>query len=136
MTFNRNRYGGDQDIIEVPEEEFVDKVTQSKMCCIECSHVFSYRLGRSTFTLWGHFMTATSSKLTSSPTIVNADSFYRMSRTENMLSLWCFNDENQKFENVVHVDVTDTHKVHRQLIMYFQLRQSQQNTQIIDCLAA
>ena len=26
MTFNRNRYGGDQDIIEVPEEEFVDKV--------------------------------------------------------------------------------------------------------------
>ena len=53
-----------------------------------------------------------------------------------MLSLWCFNDENQKFENVVHVDVTDTHKVHRQLIMYFQLRQSQQNTQIIDCLAA
>ena len=38
MTFNRNRYGGDQDIIEVPEEEFVDKVRQSKMCCIECSH--------------------------------------------------------------------------------------------------
>ena len=89
MTFNRNRYGGDQDIIEVPEEEFVDKVRQSKMCCIECSHVISYRLGRSIFTLWGHFMTATSSKLTSSHTIVNADSFYRMSRTENMLSLCC-----------------------------------------------
>lgn len=26
MTFNRNRYGGEQDVIEVPEEEFVDKV--------------------------------------------------------------------------------------------------------------
>ena len=26
MTFNRNRYGGDLDTIEVPEEEFVDKV--------------------------------------------------------------------------------------------------------------
>ena len=84
MTFNRNRYGGDQDIIEVPEEEFVDKVRQSKMCCIECSHI-SYRLGRSIFTLWGRFMTVTSSKLTSSHTIVNADSFYRMSRTESML---------------------------------------------------
>ena len=87
-----------QDIIEVPEEEFVDKVRQSKMCCIECSHVISYRLGRSTFTLWERFMTATSSKLTSSHTIVNADSFYRMSRTESMLSLWCFNAENRKFE--------------------------------------
>ena len=26
LTFNRNRYGGDFDIIEVPEEEFVEKV--------------------------------------------------------------------------------------------------------------
>ena len=30
MTFNRNRYGGDQDIIEVPEEEFVDKVREKR----------------------------------------------------------------------------------------------------------
>ena len=58
---------------------------------------FSYRLGRSIFTPWGHYMTVTSSKLTSSHTIVNADSFYRMSRTESMLSLRCFNAEILKF---------------------------------------
>ena len=26
LTFNRNRYGGDLDIVEVPEDEFVEKV--------------------------------------------------------------------------------------------------------------
>ena len=26
LTFNRNRYGGDLDIVEVPEQEFVEKV--------------------------------------------------------------------------------------------------------------
>lgn len=28
LTFNRNRYGGETDIIEVPEEEFVEKVQE------------------------------------------------------------------------------------------------------------
>ena len=27
LTFNRNRYGGDLDIVEVPEQEFVEKVS-------------------------------------------------------------------------------------------------------------
>ena len=26
LTFNRNRYGGDVDVVEVPEQEFVEKV--------------------------------------------------------------------------------------------------------------
>ena len=29
LTFNRNRYGGDLDIVEVPEDEFVEKVRWS-----------------------------------------------------------------------------------------------------------
>jgi len=28
LTFNRNRYGGDFDIVEVPEDEFVEKARQ------------------------------------------------------------------------------------------------------------
>ena len=90
MTFNRNRYGGDQDIIEVPEEEFVDKVrgAMDVLLCVPCPlyiYFFFIRLGRLIFTLWGRSMTVTSSKLTSSHTIVNTDSFYRISRTESML---------------------------------------------------
>ncbi len=29
LTFNRNRYGGDFELVEVPEDEFVEKV-----CCM------------------------------------------------------------------------------------------------------
>lgn len=27
LTFNRNRYGGDFELVEVPEEEFIEKVS-------------------------------------------------------------------------------------------------------------
>ena len=33
LTFNRNRYGGDLDIVEVPEQEFVEKVLVALLVC-------------------------------------------------------------------------------------------------------
>ncbi len=42
LTFNRNRYGGEMDIIEVPEEEFVEKVHASReFGCTQLSHIHS-----------------------------------------------------------------------------------------------
>ena len=38
LTFNRNRYGGDLDIIEVPEEEFVEKVC-TRVCLFVCVYL-------------------------------------------------------------------------------------------------
>ena len=36
LNFNRNRYGGDVEIIEVPEDEFIEKVKTvcSKLCWV------------------------------------------------------------------------------------------------------
>ena len=34
LTFNRNRYGGDLDIVEVPEQEFVEKVREEVDLCV------------------------------------------------------------------------------------------------------
>ena len=54
LTFNRNRYGGDFDIVEVPEGEFVEKVkgdgswggmgcmaSRNDVCAIKCIESFS-----------------------------------------------------------------------------------------------
>ena len=40
LTFNRNRYGGDLDVVEVPEQEFVEKVS----VCVShvCMHACMY----------------------------------------------------------------------------------------------
>lgn len=36
LNFNRNRYGGDVEIIEVPEDEFIEKVktVYDKLCSV------------------------------------------------------------------------------------------------------
>lgn len=44
LTFNRNRYGGDLDIVEVPEDEFVEKVRWVGVggvlrTCITCMYI-------------------------------------------------------------------------------------------------
>ena len=35
LTFNRNRYGGDLDVVEVPEQEFVEKVREWVLVCMQ-----------------------------------------------------------------------------------------------------
>ena len=39
LTYNRNRYGGDMEVIEIPEEEFVEKVRHLFTVPMSVSHM-------------------------------------------------------------------------------------------------
>ena len=39
LTFNRNRYGGDFEVVEVPEQEFIEKVSHLAFMCEMLLHV-------------------------------------------------------------------------------------------------
>lgn len=68
LSFNRNRYGGDVDIVEVPEEEFVEKVSCTYICLGDLSLIlgllYHYRLGKSIFTVCQPFTRVKCSKRT------------------------------------------------------------------------
>ena len=79
ISFNRNRYGGEeQDVIEVPEDEFAEKVCiMFNTILLMGITVFFFRHVRSIFTTCLHFMKANFLKTTSLFTTISEKLLYK-----------------------------------------------------------
>ena len=77
ISYNRNRYGGEeQDVIEIPEDEFAEKVCKT-FYSFSVLIVLFFRHVRSIFTTCHHFMKANFSKTTSLYTTISEKLLYK-----------------------------------------------------------
>ena len=77
ISYNRNRYGGEeQDVIEIPEDEFAEKVWKT-FYSFSVLIVLFFRHVRSIFTTCHHFMKANFSKATSLYTTISEKLLYK-----------------------------------------------------------